>query len=49
MIPPADRYEMHVLLIEHGRNTCRAVNPKCEKCALLGMCPFGTELVTPHA
>ena len=24
MIAPKDRYEMHVLLIEHGRKTCRA-------------------------
>ena len=41
MIPPRDRYEMHVLLIEHGRKTCRAVNPKCERCVLLEMCPYG--------
>jgi endonuclease-3 len=45
MIPPADRYEMHVLLIEHGRKTCRAVNPKCRECTLLQMCPFGKERV----
>ena len=45
IIPPADRYEMHVLLIEHGRKTCRAVNPKCGECTLLRMCPFGKERV----
>ena len=38
---PGDRYEAHVLLIEHGRKTCRAINPRCGECALLGMCPYG--------
>ena len=41
MIAPKDRYEMHVLLIEHGRRTCRAINPKCAQCVLLEMCPYG--------
>lgn len=41
MIRPEDRYEMHVLLIEHGRKTCKAINPQCERCALLRMCPTG--------
>ncbi len=41
LIAPADRYEMHVLTIEHGRKTCRAINPKCERCVLLRMCPMG--------
>jgi endonuclease III len=41
MILPEDRYEMHVLLIEHGRRTCRAINPKCDQCVLLDLCPYG--------
>ena len=41
MIRPKDRYEMHVLLIEHGRRTCRAINPRCAECALLEVCPYG--------
>src|SRR5438093_406567 len=28
MIAPHDRFAMHILLIEHGRKTCRAVNPR---------------------
>ena len=32
MIAPKDRYEMHILLIEHGRKICRAINPKCNEC-----------------
>ena len=43
MIAPQDRYETHVLLIEHGRKTCRAINPKCVDCVLLRMCPYGRQ------
>lgn len=41
LIPPADRYAMHVLLIAHGRRTCRARRPVCEECRLLDLCPHG--------
>lgn len=41
LIAPADRYETHVLLIDHGRKTCRATNPRCDECPLLRMCPEG--------
>jgi endonuclease III len=40
-IPPRSRYAMHVLLVEHGRRTCRARSPRCEWCPLLSLCPFG--------
>ena len=43
MIPPKDRYEMHVLLIDHGRKTCKAINPRCDDCVLLDLCPFGQQ------
>jgi len=42
-IDPRDRYETHVLLIEHGRKTCRAINPRCGECVLLKMCPYGRQ------
>jgi endonuclease-3 len=45
MIRPRDRYEMHVLLIEHGRRTCRARSPRCRDCVLVGMCPYGKRRV----
>jgi endonuclease-3 len=45
MIRPKNRYEMHVLLIEHGRKTCKAINPRCAECTLLEMCPFGGQRV----
>jgi endonuclease III len=43
LIPPKDRYAMHVLLIAHGREVCRAQNPKCLDCDLLPLCPFGQQ------
>ena len=46
MIHPDDRYEMHVLLIEHGRKTCRAINPKCGECVLLKRCPWRRERIS---
>jgi len=45
MIAPTDRYSMHVLLIEHGRKVCKAINPRCDECVLLDMCPYGNQRV----
>jgi endonuclease-3 len=39
---PADRMlEAHLLLIAHGRATCRSQRPRCGGCVLLGVCPYG--------
>jgi endonuclease III len=38
---PEEAYELHVLLIRHGRRTCTARNPDCPACPLLRMCPYG--------
>jgi endonuclease-3 len=48
-IRPKDRYEAHVLLIEHGRKTCKAINPRCEDCVLLTHCPYGRQRVRVDA
>lgn len=45
MIAPEDRYAMHVLLITHGRQTCKARNPQCRECALLDLCLEGSRRV----
>jgi endonuclease-3 len=42
-IPPQHRYEMHVLLIDHGRAICKSLNPRCPKCPLLSLCPYGQQ------
>jgi endonuclease III len=38
---PEAAYELHVLLIRHGRRTCTARNPDCPACPLNRMCPYG--------
>ena len=38
---PEDAYEVHVLLIRHGRRTCTARAPRCAECPLRRMCPYG--------
>jgi endonuclease-3 len=39
MTPPEDIYRCHVLLIEHGRKTCKAQRPLCPSCILAKSCP----------
>jgi endonuclease-3 len=41
LVDPEDAYEIHVLLIRHGRRTCTARNPDCANCPLRRMCPYG--------
>jgi endonuclease-3 len=46
LTPPGRMLEAHLLLIEHGRRTCKARRPLCEQCVLLDLCPFGQAVVT---
>lgn len=39
LVPAKDVYEFHVLMIEHGRRTCKAQRPRCAVCALMEICP----------
>ena len=39
LVPGRLVYAFHVLLIEHGRRTCRARRPACGVCALARVCP----------
>jgi endonuclease-3 len=42
LIPEDDRYDMHVLLITHGRQICKARKAQCERCPLNKECPAST-------
>jgi endonuclease-3 len=44
-LDPDDAYEVHVLLIRHGRRTCVAQAPRCPECPLRRMCPYGRALL----
>ena len=37
--PRGAELELHVNLLRHGRRTCHAQRPACERCALRRMCP----------
>ncbi len=39
IVPPDEIYEFHVLMIEHGRQICRAQRPRCPECDLKEICP----------
>ena len=40
MLPPAEFYRFHMLLIKHGRRTCLARNPACSRCPVADGCPW---------
>ncbi|RLF54147.1 MAG: endonuclease III, partial [Thermoplasmata archaeon] len=40
LIPDEDKFEGHLLLIEHGRRYCRARRPLCNECPVVDLCPF---------
>lgn len=39
LVPRRLRIPMHVGLIRHGREVCRAGRPRCEECPLRDLCP----------
>jgi endonuclease-3 len=48
MTPAGQELELHVNLLRHGRRTCHARRPACERCALARMCP-SRRLFSPAA
>ena len=41
MLTPADIYQFHILMVEHGRQICKAQHPLCPQCVLMQYCPTG--------
>ncbi len=39
MVPAEDVFAFHVYLIQHGRQVCKALRPRCDECALAWGCP----------
>jgi endonuclease-3 len=40
LLPPQTFYPLHLNLIRHGRELCRAQTPRCERCPLQHLCDF---------
>lgn len=40
MLEPGEMYEAHVNLITHGRQTCHARRPACDRCAIAARCRY---------
>ncbi len=40
LLQPDQFYDMHVLLIQHGRKTCDARRPACERCPIAPRCRY---------
>jgi endonuclease III len=50
LVPPSLRGPLHVAMVGFGRQTCRALRPRCEQCELRQLCPsshLGRLLVRP--
>jgi endonuclease III len=47
VVAPAYRYALHVNLVRHGRAICRARDPRCTECGLLGNLCAGIEPAIP--
>jgi endonuclease-3 len=41
-LPPEKIAFMHLYLVMHGRQTCRALRPRCDSCPLYSTCPSRT-------
>ncbi len=39
VVPRDDHYRFHMLLIQHGREICRAPRPRCQVCPMDDVCP----------
>lgn len=40
MTPAEDYYQFHIQLIQHGRDTCHARKPACERCPISANCDY---------
>lgn len=41
IVPPDEHFAFHIYLIRHGRDTCTARRPYCERCVIRQYCNYG--------
>ncbi|MDD5086466.1 MAG: endonuclease III [Candidatus Nanoarchaeia archaeon] len=44
IIPEKYWIKINELLVKHGQNICRPINPKCEKCSIRKLCNYAADL-----
>lgn len=49
LFPKEQWHFVHLALISHGRNLCKAVNPSCEKCGLSSVCHHFRKISSTNA
>lgn len=42
LVPDRLKYQLHLHLIWHGRQTCKARKPLCDQCVIADLCPYPT-------
>jgi endonuclease-3 len=45
LVPKSLIYDFHLGIIEHGRKTCKAQNPRCGVCLLYSLCKFRDKIL----
>lgn len=43
LVPDHLKFQFHIHLIQHGRDTCKARKPLCESCVIADLCPVPEE------
>jgi len=49
LFPPDTYYSVHLNMIQHGRQVCKAPRPLCEQCVLSDLCDYYQRLDRPPA
>jgi endonuclease-3 len=49
LLPEEWYLPFHVNMIAHGRQTCTARRPACERCPIYDLCPYGQRLLAERA
>lgn len=44
LVPPAEYYPFHLLMIQHGRTLCAARKPRCGECPLRNLCRYAASV-----
>jgi len=47
LVPDELKYQLHLHLIQHGRQTCKARKPKCDMCVINMLCPVPRKGLPP--